>query len=200
MKNLFLIILIIQSTFSFGQSDYFPTEKAVKGGYNGKTNIIAFDSINNYTTVKLYDRKNNNIKLIGKWYDFHYAKYESENLVSHCPVFVDENDAIFEMGIFDKEFHRAFTGCYDFKDFSRMYPKRLKRMKREVISTQINKEKNFMLFKVKIPSKFNKDVIFSSYHLIGEKNNDIYRIVIYNIDETNFENFDKFLIDTYNNN
>jgi hypothetical protein len=198
-KSLLFIFLIMNAVFCFGQSDYVPTEKKDKAGYNGKTNINAFDSISNFTEVKLYSDKQN-IKLQGKWYDFHYAKYERENFVSHCPLFVDENDAVLEIGIFDKKFHSVFTGYYDYKDFSGDYPRTIKKAKGEIISTQIDKEKNFKLFKIKIPSKFNKEVIFTSYHLIGEKNNAIYRIVIYNIDETNFENFDKFLIDTFNNN
>ena len=199
-KSLLFILLLMNAGFCFGQIDYIPVEKKEKLGFSSITNVVNFDSIHNFTEVKLYDKTHHKIKLTGKWFDFNYIKFESENLVSHCPVFVDENDAIFEMGIFDKEFHRAFTGCYDFKIFSRMYPKRLKKINGEIISTQINKEKNFQLFKIKLPSKFNKEMIFTSYHLIGEKNNFIYRIVIYNINETNFENFDKFLIDTFNNN
>ncbi len=200
MNKTLLFLLLITSSHSFGQSDYIPTEKKEKLGFSSITNILNFDSIRNFTEVKLFGIKHNKIKLTGKWFDYNYIKFEREIFVSHCPFFVDENDVVLEIGIFEKEFHRVFTGCWDFKDLSRMYPKRLKRMKGEVISTQINREKKYNLYKIKMPSKFNKDVIFTSYHLIGEKNNEIYQMVIYNIDETNFENFDKFLIDTFNNN
>lgn len=199
-KLLLFIFLLMYTGFCFGQSDYVPTEKKEKYGFNSITNVVNFDSLQNITEVKLYDKKHTKIKLTGKWFDYNYIKFEREIFVSHCPFFVDENDVVLEIGIFEKEFHKVFTGCYGFKDFSRKYPKRIKRNKGEIISTQINMEKNFKLYKIKMPSKFNKEVVFTSYHLIGEKNNEIYHMVLYNIDETNFENFDKFLIDTYNNN
>lgn len=199
MKNLFYIILIIQSTFCFGQSDYVPVENNDKdGNYNNRTNIVKLDSINNFTNIKLHS--NAVIKLVGLWYDFDYVKYKKEGLVTHSQIFVDDNNTIFEIGVFTIKSHNIITGYYDYKDFSRNYPRTIKKVKGEVISTQVDKEKNFKLYKIRMPSQFNKDVVFTSYHLIGEKNNNIYRMVLYNIDETNFENFDKFLIDTYNNN
>jgi hypothetical protein len=199
MKQVLLLLFIISFKFSFGQSDYVSVENNNKdAAYNGRTNIVKLDSINNFTNIKLHS--NAVIKLVGFWYDFDYVKYKKEGLVTHSQIFVDDNNTIFEIGVFTIKSHNIITGYYDYKDFSRNYPRTIKKAKGEVISTQIDKEKNFKLFKVKMPSKFNKDVVFTSYHLIGEKNKDIYRMVIYNIDETNFENFDKFLIETYNNN
>lgn len=199
MKNLFYIILIIQSTFCFGQSDYVPVENNDKdGNYNNRTNIVKLDSINKITFIKL-DSKSS-VKLSGLWFDFDHVNYKKEGLVPYSQIFVDDNNTMFEILIFSVKAHRKISGYFNYKDFSKDYPQIIKKANGEIISTQINKEKNFKLFKVKMPSQFNKDVIFTSYHLIGGKNNDIYRLVLYNIDETNFENFDKFLMDTFNNN
>ncbi len=198
-KSILFILLLMNAGFCFGQSDYVPVENNDKdGNYNNRTNIVKLDSINNFTNIKLHS--NAVIKLVGLWYDFDYVKYKKEGLVTHSQIFVDDNNTIFEIGVFTIKSHNIITGYYDYKDFSRNYPRTIKKVKGEVISTQVDKDKNFKLYKIKMPSQFNKDVVFTSYHLIGEKNNNIYRLVLYNIDETNFENFDKFLIDTFNNN
>jgi hypothetical protein len=198
MKRFMLLLFIISFKFCFGQSDYVVVEKTEKFVVGNRTNNTSIDSINNFTNVKLYT--DDKIKLLGKWYDFNYTKYKHENIITHCPVLVDENNAILEIGIFDTEFHRVFTGDWDYKAFNRHYHRRVKKVNGEIISFQINKVENFSLYKVKMPSRYNKDVFFTSYHLIGEKNKKIYRMVLYNMDETNFENFENFLINTFNNN
>ncbi len=198
MKNFLLILFIISFKFCFGQSDYVVVEQTEKFGIGNVTSMVSIDSINNFTYVNLYG--GNKIKLTGKWYDFNHAKYKDERLITHCPVFVDENNAILEIGIFDPEFHRLFAGNWGFEAFSKNYFRIVKKVNGEIISSQINKVKNFSLYKVKMPSRYNKNAFFTSYHLIGEKNKKIYRMVLYNIDETNFENFDTFLINTFDNN
>ncbi len=199
MKRFFPLLFIISFKFCFGQSDYVVVEQTEKFALGYKTSIISIDSINNITNVKFYSDISK-IKLTGKWYDFNHAKYQHERIISHCPIFVDDNNAILEIGIFDAEFHRVFTGDWDYKSFRRNYSRRVKKANGEIISSQINKVKNFNLYKVKMPSRYNKDAFFTSYHLIGEKNKKIYRMVLYNIDDINLENFDTFLINTFDNN
>lgn len=200
MKNLVLLFFIISFKFSFGQSDYVPVKKTEKNlFFYYRTNVKSYDSINDITIINL----SNNIhivKLLGKWKNFNRVEYQEEKLISHCPILIDKFGGILELGIFEIEFHGVFTGSSNSKKYLANYPKLIKRLKGKILNSQIDNDKNYSLYKVKMPSRFGKKEIYTSYHFIGIKNNYVYRMALYNIDETNFENFDKFLIDTYNNN
>jgi hypothetical protein len=168
MKNLLISLFILSSKFCFGQSDYIIVEnKDPNKHYKRATEIAKRDSIKNITTVKLLP--NSTANLIGKWYDFDDKHFLQENLISHCPIFVDENNAILEIGIFREKGHNSITGTNNFKDFQKKYLKRYVKEKSTLISSQIDENKNYYLYKLKSPSKFNQNNIYTRYHLIGKK-------------------------------
>jgi len=199
MKNLLILLFILSQIFCFGQSDYVVVEGEKLNKYERKVvNPVQYNSLKNTTAVKLYS--NHIINLIGKWDHFNDTKFGEEHLVSHCPILVDENNVILEFAIFDQSFHNDLTGSYSFRHYQKQYLTRYAPKNSVLISSQIDEAKKIYVYKLKSPSKFNQNNIYTSYHLIGKKNNKVYRMVIYNIDETNFENFDTFLINTFNNN
>lgn len=199
MKNLITLILIIHSSFSFGQSDYVLVERQNENlHFLNYKNVIKYDSLKNQTVIKLDDKFKGFIT--GEWSDFNKKKYFDESLVSHCPVLIDENNIICEVGIFTNEIIQRISGTSNLKSYNKLYLRFNKKVKSTIVTSNFNEEKNFYIYKTKYPSRIIENFFFTSYHLIGEKNKKIYHLAIYNIDETNFENFDKFLIDTFNNN
>ncbi len=199
MKHLIILLFLIVSNFCFAQNDYTILKNIDgKNLFRNSNRIIKYDSIKNKTDVKLYSI--DTIKLIGKWHDFDVEKFCFENMITYAPILMNENNAILEIGMFNIEFHNNFTGYTSFKDFSKNYIEKFLRLNGKIISVKIDTEKNYTIYKLKIASRFNKNDYYTSYHLIGEKTNNVYRMVLYNIDETNFENFEEFLINTYNNN
>ncbi|WP_395044632.1 hypothetical protein [Flavobacterium sp.] len=199
MKKSSVIIFILLSNFCFAQSDYIVVEKKVEDlSYYNDENVKSYDSIKNITTVNIYNV--GTIFLIGKWNDFNKQKYLEERLITHCPVLINENNFILEIGIFDQEINQILTGRINFKKYNFAFLRQNKRMKSKILTSVFNKEKNYYLHKIKHRSLYNDASFFTSYHLIGKKGKDFYRMVLYNNDETNFENFEEFLINTYNNN
>lgn len=197
MKKILSILLLFTSVISFSQSDYIVVEnKDDKNRING-SRVEKYDSIKNVTTVKVYS---NSINLNGKWLDFNYEKFLNENLVSHANVIVGENDLILEYGIYTLDSFQTYFLTNDFQKFNKKFLKYNSKNKSEVISTIESPNKNYFIHKIKRRGRHNKSNYFTTYTLLGKKNDHFYWFTLYNIDDANFENFDKLLLDTFNNN
>lgn len=200
MRIIYWLLLFV-SGLTYSQSDYVLVEiKEKRMNYGFTPNSIHYDSISNKSKVKLFSREPLFATLTGHWFQVDYSRFYLEDFITHCPTYVDENDNIFEIGVFDTEFHEIITGFSTNKGFVKWHTKKIIKNKGEVLNITINDEKNYILYKVKMPSKHGAKTMYTSYHLIGKKNNNIYRMMLYNIDEVNFENFERFLIETFNNN
>ena len=197
-KLLLFIFLIMNAGFCFGQSDYVLTENKPnsKRRYNTFP-VKIYDSINNKSTISSFVKP---LAISGKWYDFNSEKFLNENLVSHTYIVVSENDLILEYQTYPKESLQTYLRVDNLNDFQKKISGFYSSNKSEILSLTESPKKDYYLYKIKCRSRHNRKNFFTNYTLIGKKNEHFYWFTIYNIDETNFENFDKFLIDTFNNN
>ncbi len=197
-KSILFILLLMNAEFCFGQSDYVLTENNPnsKRRYNTFP-VIIYDSINNKTTISSFVKP---LAISGKWYDFNSEKILNENLVSHTYIVVSENDLILEYQTYPKESLQTYLRVDNLNDFQKKISGFYSSNKSEILSLTESPKKDYYLYKIKCRSQHNKKNFFTNYTLIGKKKEHFYWLTIYNIDETNFDNFDKFLIDTFNNN
>lgn len=197
MKSVLVILLISISYATFGQSDYILVENKYEKNRRNVSKIEKFDSIKNITTVKVYTTS---INLNGKWLDFNREKNLNEDLVSHANIIVGENNLILEYGIYDSESFQTYFLTNNLQKFNKKFLRYNSKNKSEVISTTESTNKNYFIHKMKRQGRHNKNNYFTTYTLLGKKNDHFYWFTLYNIDLKNIENLEKFLIDTFNNN
>lgn len=196
MKYIKLIVLLFTIN-CVGQSDYIVVENKYDKNRRNGSNIEKYDSIKNVTTVNSYQKL---LKLNGKWLDFNREKFLNEDLVSHAYMVVGENDIILEYATYTSDTFQHFFLTDDFQKFNKKFLRYNSKNKSKVISTTESPYKNYFIHKIKRRGRHNKNNYFTTYTLLGKKNDRFYWFTLYNIDDANFENFDKLLIDTFNNN
>jgi hypothetical protein len=197
MKSILVILFISISYLTFGQSDYTILENKYDKNRINVSKIEKFDSIKNITTVKVYSTS---INLNGKWLDFDHQKFLNENIVSHAAIVINQNDLILEYGIYSLDSFQNYYFTKDLQKFNKKFLKFNLNEKSEILNTFEGEYKNYYIHKIKRYGRHNKNNFFTTYTLIGKKNNHFYWFTLYNVDLTNFENSKKFLVDTFNNN
>ncbi|MEC4003104.1 hypothetical protein OX283_000410 [Flavobacterium sp. SUN052] len=171
MKNFFLLIIICVTFNCFAQ----------------------YDSIKNITyKIDAVGRK---LILPDKWNDFN-EKNKDEHFISHCPIFINENNTILELAIWDSKILPLKDGN-NLKKINKSFLIYLKEKNWEILLQEDNHNKGYYLYKIKIISRFGKPLIIN--HLIGVKEEFIYKFAVYNYTKETELDFE-FLKKSFNNN
>ena len=159
--------------------------------------FIDYDSINNLTEISYQEKT---LKIGGKWERFNRNIYAFDVLVSHCPVFINEDNIILELGKFDNRTFKAITGIYT-NDLTKVKAKITKpNVNFKVLSETYNASKNYYILKMLTASIVKEGELITYYKLIGIKNNYTYIISLQNFNESLYENLEEFVVSVYDMN
>ena len=153
-----------------------------------------YDSIKNQT-IKI-DFFSNKLIIQGDWDDYHNKK--NERFVSHCPLFIDENNTILELAKWDSEKLPLVNGN-DIKKSNKTFLKNAKKKNMEILISEVGINIEFYFYKLNRKSIYNPEKNIIIYHLLGVKNKYVYCIAMYNYD-SEIDNPLEFLINLFNKN
>lgn len=212
IKLFSFLFVVLNASFGVGQGNSIAnreTEFNIK-----KNNIIStkssssklknkikserhYDSITNISTIRV--SPNNYVKIIGDWNNFDFENYNTEVLMGHCPLFVNSENILLGIKKFNERFYdEQYKGLTD-----RLYLRELKQHLEtnpdtktfyNIIKSDI--KENYVVYKI-LKKSYRNDFYIESYYLLGVKNDNVYRIVIYNFDYSQYENIEEFLVNIY---
>lgn len=190
MKLIYIFLLLFSFITNYGQ---IPP----KWKYNNNTPKDSL-KIKNDTLIAISNDTINKLKLIGNWEYFDRSKYDCEDIITHCPVYINQENIILEFAKWDKEMaENKFGISTKLIKMTNHFLKYQKRIKSEILQSSFNDDLKYSIYKINIISKINKRERFICYYLIGEKKDHIYFIACYNFNEDYFENIDAFLTNLY---
>lgn len=162
---------------------------------NEKT-VIFYDSIKDATNIENLEHQK--IEIIGKWKAFDYEKFTTEVFISHCPLLTNSDNIMLEISTKHEEKlnWRKKSNSEVLDQVKKSFESNI-----EITSNYktiiANTKENYILYKIKRPSYRIKDVIIEGYYLLGVKNDKVYRLVLFNFDESLYENIEVFLENLY---
>jgi hypothetical protein len=154
-----------------------------------------YDSINDITFNK--DAGGNKLKIIGKWKLFDFKKYETDIFVSHCPIFINDENIILEFAKWDSTV-LPLTNGNNLTKINSNALKYFRKKNTEILFSEYNPEKKYYLHKLKCAAKTKTNESYIVYILIGVKNKYVYEFALSNFKEENYLNLNQYLINLYN--
>ncbi len=162
--------------------------------------LLSFNSFGQYDSIKKTTRKIdsglNELIIPGKWEDLDKTN-KNENLISHCPIFKNENNTILEFAKWDSTKLPLKNGN-DIVKTNNNFSQSLKSRKLEIISTEVIPKKNYYLYKLKKKSSRTSDELII-YYIIGVKKKIVLTAASYKYEKESECSFN-YLIELFNNN
>ncbi len=158
-----------------------------------------YDSISDVTTIE--DRNNKKFIIAGKWSDFDHTKFSTEVFISHCPLLINSNNILLEIWsrYEDKFKWRKKTSNEVLQQVKKDFEENWTGFSIKSIYKS-DEEKGYYLYKIKKQSRNLEDTYIEGYYLIGVKNEKVYRLSLFNFNESEFAGIDNFIINLYNSN
>jgi hypothetical protein len=161
--------------------------------------LLSITSFGQYDSIKKITRKIdpglNELMIPGKWEELDKTN-KNENLISHCTIYINENNTILEFAKWDSTILPLKNG-YDIVKTNNNFLQNLENRKLEILSTGISPTKNYYLYKLKKKSIPSDELII--YYIIGVKKKNVLIAASYKYEKESECSFN-YLIELFNNN